>query len=73
MPSVEELRVAIVALGEEIKSLKGAGAGKDKLQPIIDKLLGKTWHTHIAQCSSTAFHVNGRGREEEIIAVDDRD
>lgn len=57
MPSVEELRAAIVALGEEIKSLKGAGAGKDQLQPHIDKLLG-TWHAHIADCSSTAFHVN---------------
>lgn len=40
MPSVEELRAAIVAVGEEIKSLKGAGTGKDKLQPHIDKLLG---------------------------------
>jgi len=41
MPSVEELRAAIVAVGEEIKTLKAAGTAKEKLQPHVDKLLGK--------------------------------
>lgn len=42
MPSVEELRAQIVAVGDEIKALKAAGtATKEKLQPHVDRLLGK--------------------------------
>ena len=40
MPSVEELRAQIVAVGDEIKALKASGAAKDKVQPHVDNLLG---------------------------------
>ena len=40
MSTVEEIGALVTAKAEEIRSAKASGAGKDKLTPLVEELLG---------------------------------